>query len=132
MLCMKFDLVELCFVVCVGKLDEKIFEWDDCVLLGVVVVVGGYLGSYNMGDEIYGLLQQEVVDGKVFYVGIKLFDDQCVVINGGCVLCVIVLGDFVVQVQQCVYQLLIDICWDGSFSCSDIGWCVIECEKVNG
>lgn len=129
MLCMKFDLVEFCLVVCESKLDEKMFEWDECVFFGVVMVVGGYLGDYCIGDVIYGLLLEEVVGGKVFYVGIKLVDDEQVVINGGCVLCVIVLGYIVVEVQKCVYVLMIDIYWDDCFCWKDIGWCVIECEQ---
>ncbi|UMX86375.1 hypothetical protein MJ584_01915 [Klebsiella pneumoniae] len=35
-------------------------------------------------------------------------------------------GDSVAQAQQRAYQLLTDICWDGSFSRSDIGWRAIE------
>ncbi len=93
---------------------------------------GGYPGSYNTGDEIYGLPQQEVADGKVFHAGTKLSDDQRVVTNGGRVLCVTALGDSVAQAQQRAYQLLTDIRWDGSFSRSDIGWRAIEREKANG
>ncbi len=76
MLRMKSDLVELCLAACAGKLDEKTLEWDDRASLGVVVAAGGYPGSYNTGDEIYGLPQQEVADGKVFHAGTKLSDDQ--------------------------------------------------------
>ncbi|STW10865.1 phosphoribosylamine--glycine ligase [Klebsiella pneumoniae subsp. rhinoscleromatis] len=83
MLRMKSDLVELCLAACAGKLDEKTSEWDDRASLGVVVAAGGYPGSYNTGDEIYGLPQQEVADGKVFHAGTKLSDDQRVVTNGG-------------------------------------------------
>ena len=86
MLRMKSDLVELCLAACAGKLDEKTSEWDDRASLGVVVAAGGYPGSYNTGDEIYGLPQQEVADGKVFHAGTKLSDDQRVVTNGGRVL----------------------------------------------
>ena len=132
MLRMKSDLVELCLAACAGKLDEKTSEWDDRASLGVVVAAGGYPGSYNTGDEIYGLPQQEVADGKVFHAGTKLSDDQRVVTNGGRVLCVTALGDSVAQAQQRAYQLLTDIRWDGSFSRSDIGWRAIEREKANG
>ena len=132
MLRMKSDLVELCLAACAGKLDGKTSEWDDRASLGVVVAAGGYPGSYNTGDEIYGLPQQEVADGKVFHAGTKLSDDQRVVTNGGRVLCVTALGDSVAQAQQRAYQLLTDIRWDGSFSRSDIGWRAIEREKANG
>ncbi|STU55793.1 phosphoribosylamine--glycine ligase [Klebsiella pneumoniae subsp. ozaenae] len=82
----------------------------------MVVAAGGYPGSYNTGDEIYGLPQQEVADGKVFHAGTKLSDDQRVVTNGGRVLCVTALGDSVAQAQQRAYQLLTDIRWDGSLA----------------
>lgn len=65
--------------------------------MGVVLVVGGYFGSYNKGDEIIGFEDVVKLDGKVFYVGI-VFEDGKVVIVGGCVLCVIVLGYNVIEV----------------------------------
>ena len=132
MLRMKSDLVELCLAACAGKLDEKTSEWDNRASLGVVVAAGGYPGSYNTGDEIHGLPQQEAADGKVFHAGTKLADDQRVVTNGGRVLCVTALGDTVAQAQQRAYELLTDIHWDGSFSRNDIGWRAIAREKTNG
>lgn len=47
-------------------------EFDECVLVGVVFVVGGYLGSYDKGDVIIGFEEVVKLDGKVFYVGIVL------------------------------------------------------------
>ncbi len=52
---MKSDLVELCLAACEGKLDEKTSEWDERVLLGVVMAAGGYPGDYRTGDVIDGL-----------------------------------------------------------------------------
>lgn len=129
MLRMKFDLVEFCLAVCESKLDEKTFEWDERVFFGVVMVAGGYSGDYRIGDVIYGLSLEEVVGGKVFYAGIKLADDEQVVINGGRVLCVIALGYIVVEAQKRVYVLMIDIYWDDCFCRKDIGWRVIEREQ---
>ncbi len=87
MLRMKSDLVELCLAACAGKLDEKTSEWDDRASLGVVAPPAAIRAAAT-GDEIYGLPQQEVADGKVFHAGTKLSDDQRVVTNGGRVLCV--------------------------------------------
>jgi phosphoribosylamine--glycine ligase len=129
MLRMKSDMVELCLAACDGKLDEKTSEWDDRASLGIVVAAGGYPGSYATGDEIFGLPQEEAVDGKVFHAGTKLADDQRVVTNGGRVLCVTALGDTVAQAQQRAYELLTGIHWEGSFSRSDIGWRAIAREQ---
>ena len=129
MLRMKSDLVELCLAACAGKLDEKTSEWDDRASLGVVVAAGGYPGSYNTGDEIYGLPQQEVADGKVFHAGTKLSDDQRVVTNGGRVLCVTALGHTVAEAQKRAYALMTDIHWDDCFCRKDIGWRAIEREQ---
>lgn len=129
MLRMKSDMVELCLAACDGKLDEKTSEWDDRASLGVVVAAGGYPGNYATGDEIFGLPQEEAVDGKVFHAGTKLADDQRVVTNGGRVLCVTALGDTVAQAQQRAYELLTGIHWEGSFSRSDIGWRAIAREQ---
>ncbi|MDP1189043.1 phosphoribosylglycinamide synthetase C domain-containing protein, partial [Klebsiella pneumoniae] len=78
---------------CAVKLDEKTCEWDDRASLGVVVAAVCYQGSYNTGDEIYVLPQQEVADGYVFLAVTKLSDVQRVFTHGVRVLCVTALGD---------------------------------------
>lgn len=54
----------------------------------VMVVLGGYLEVYEKGKEIFGI--DVVKDFIVFYVGMVLKDGK-VVINGGCVIVVILL-----------------------------------------
>lgn len=56
--------------MCKGEFVGKMIEFDECVLVGVVFVVGGYLGSYDKGDVIIGFEEVVKLDGKVFYVGI--------------------------------------------------------------
>ena len=129
MLRMKSDLVDLCLAACDGKLDEKTSEWDERASLGVVIAAGGYPGSYSTGDEIHGLLLEEVADGKVFHAGTKLADDDRVLTSGGRVLCATALGHTVAEAQKRAYALMTDICWDGSFSRNDIGWRAIEREQ---
>lgn len=98
MVCLEFFLVLLVEVVLVKVLDKVEVIWDLCLIVGVVLVVGGYLGDYVKGEVIEGLVEVVVLDGKVFYVGIVLKDGQ-VVIFGGCVFCVIVIGESVFVVQ---------------------------------
>lgn len=83
-------MVELCCVIVAGELNIVDIEIDECLVVSVILVLGGYLGSYEKGKIIIGL---DVVSGSlVFYVGIKNVDDGCFVINGGCVLVIIFYG----------------------------------------
>lgn len=129
MLRLKSDLVALCLAACNGKLDEHTSQWDMRPALGVVVAAEGYPDSYRSGDEIFGLPQQVIPDGKVFHAGTRLTDDKRVVTHGGRVLCVTALGDTVTAAQQRAYQMLQGIRWEGSFSRKDIGWRAIAYEE---
>lgn len=127
MLCLQLDLVELVEVVIDGCLDQVEVQWDVCLLLGVVLVVKFYLEVLIIGDVIFGL-GDVLVSVKVFYVGMVLDVYGQVVSVGGCVLCVVVLGDSVCDVQMKVYVGVVKVSWVNEFYCNDIGWCVIVCE----
>jgi len=121
MLRLQSDLVDLCLAAVDGKLNTKDSVWDPRPSLGVVLAAGGYPGDYRTGDQIHGLPQEEIPDGKVFHAGTKMQDGQ-VVTNGGRVLCVTALGEDVAIAQQHAYMLVKRISWNGCFCRKDIGY----------
>jgi phosphoribosylamine--glycine ligase len=128
MLRMQSDLTAHCLAALEGKLDAEHTEWDPRASLGVVIAAGGYPSSYNKGDVISGLPQQEIEGEKVFHAGTAIQDDK-VVTAGGRVLCVTALGDSVAQAQQRVYELAEQISWEGSFYRKDIGYRAVAREQ---
>ena len=128
MLRMRSDLTAHCLAALEGKLDSEQTAWDPRASLGVVIAAGGYPSSYDKGDVISGLPQQEVEGEKVFHAGTAMQGDQ-VVTAGGRVLCVTALGDSVAQAQQRVYQLAEQISWKDSFYRRDIGYRAIAREQ---
>ncbi len=128
MLRMKSDLVELCSAAIDGKLDQCRSEWDDRASVGIVLAAGGYPGSYNKGDMISGLPEEETDGEKVFHAGTRLSGDQ-VVTNGGRVLCATALGNTVTEAQQRAYEVAGKIQWDGVFYRKDIAFRAIARER---
>ncbi|SFR46428.1 phosphoribosylamine--glycine ligase [Marinobacter gudaonensis] len=128
MLRMKSDLVELCSAAIDGKLDQCRSEWDDRASVGIVLAAGGYPGSYNKGDVISGLPEEETDGEKVFHAGTRLSGDQ-VVTNGGRVLCATALGNTVTEAQQRAYDVAGKIQWDGVFYRKDIAFRAIARER---
>lgn len=119
------------FVVVTGTFENVEVTWFDDFVVVVVMVVEGYLGLYVKGEKIINFDVVGVIDGvKVFYVGIVFDVDGDVVFSGGRVFGVIVYGFFIIEVVECVYEVVDVIEWLGGFICRDIGWCVIVCEKV--
>ncbi|WP_305371839.1 phosphoribosylamine--glycine ligase [Photobacterium leiognathi] len=128
MLRMQSDLVELCLAAIDGKLDTVESKWDPRASIGVVLAAGGYPASYNKGDVISGLPQQEVAGEKVFHAG-TTNNQGDIVTNGGRVLCATAMGDSVLEAQQCAYALAKQISWDGMFHRDDIGYRAIAREQ---
>ncbi|WP_419238262.1 phosphoribosylamine--glycine ligase [Photobacterium leiognathi subsp. mandapamensis] len=128
MLRMQSDLVELCLAAIDGKLDTVESKWDPRASIGVVLAAGGYPASYNKGDVISGLPQQEVAGEKVFHAG-TTNNEGDIVTNGGRVLCATAMGDSVLEAQQRAYALVKQISWDGMFHRDDIGYRAIAREQ---
>ncbi|PSV35301.1 MULTISPECIES: phosphoribosylamine--glycine ligase [unclassified Photobacterium] len=128
MLRMQSDLVELCLAAIDGKLDTVESKWDPRASIGVVLAAGGYPASYNKGDVISGLPQQEVAGEKVFHAG-TTNNQGDIVTNGGRVLCATAMGDTVLEAQQRAYTLAKQISWDGMFHRDDIGYRAIAREQ---
>ncbi|WP_305406502.1 phosphoribosylamine--glycine ligase [Photobacterium leiognathi] len=128
MLRMQSDLVELCLAAIDGKLDTIESKWDPRASIGVVLAAGGYPASYNKGDVISGLPQQEVAGEKVFHAG-TTNNQGDIITNGGRVLCATAMGDSVLEAQQRAYALAKQISWDGMFHRDDIGYRAIAREQ---
>ncbi|KJF95665.1 phosphoribosylamine--glycine ligase [Photobacterium angustum] len=128
MLRMQSDLVELCLAAIDEKLDTVESKWDPRASIGVVLAAGGYPASYNKGDVISGLPQQEIAGEKVFHAG-AANNNGNIVTNGGRVLCATAMGDTVLEAQQRAYTLAKQISWDGMFHRDDIGYRAIAREQ---
>lgn len=129
MLRTKSDIVELALAAIAGELEGREIESDPRPSIGVVLAAGGYPLSYNKGDIISGLPEENNSDEKVFHAGTKLDENGNVVTNGGRVLCACALGSSVTEAQVAAYKLVDRINWDNVYCRRDIGYRAIAREK---
>lgn len=128
MLRLRSDLAQLCLAALEQKLEQTTADWDPRASLGVVLAAGGYPESYNKGDVILGLPENEQEGQKVFHAGTKTVDGR-VVTNGGRVLCATALGNTVSEAQAAAYDLVKQINWQGVYYRDDIGYRAVAREK---
>lgn len=84
------DLVELCRATAAEELDSVEIEMDERAAASVILVSGGYPGSYEKGKVISGL--DKVEGSLVFHAGTREEDGQLLT-NGGRVLAITSYGD---------------------------------------
>ncbi|MDH3978134.1 MAG: phosphoribosylamine--glycine ligase, partial [Gammaproteobacteria bacterium] len=123
------DLVDLIDAAIDGTLNRQTAKWDPRVSLGVVLAAGGYPESYDKGDIISGLPDEERPTQKVFHAGTSNDGDN-VVTNGGRVLCAVALGDTTEQAQKSAYELVNEITWPNVFYRTDIGYRAVAREQA--
>lgn len=115
----KSDLVDLFEGVANGNLHEKELQTDPRTAVTVMVVAGGYPGSYEKGKTIQYL---EKVEGSVaFHAGTKMDGDQ-VVTNGGRVLAVSSVAETMEEALALSYKNARRIAFDKMYFRSDIGF----------
>lgn len=129
MMRLKSDLVEHCLAAIAGELDGAEAVWDERTALGVVLAAGGYPDSYNKGDVISGLDEDESDSNKVFHAGTSASDDD-IVTSGGRVLCAVGLGRNVTEAQARAYETVERIAWDNMYFRTDIGYRAVAREKA--
>lgn len=80
MLRIKSDFADLLVAAATGTLDKEIIETDQRAAATVMLVSGGYPGSYENGKTITGT--EKVTDSIVFHAGTKTSDGNVVTAGG--------------------------------------------------
>lgn len=115
----KTDLLDLLVAVTQKKLGKKSLETDSRTVCTIMLVSGGYPGSYEKGKEITGL------DGDyksiVFHAGTKSSNGK-VLTNGGRVLCITSFGEDMTAALARSYKTADQIHFEGKYYRKDIGF----------
>ncbi len=121
----KTDFVELMKATAEGHLAVTDIELDERIVSTVMLVSGGYPGSYEKGKEISGLDQVNGPDqdggSVVFHAGTKADGDQ-VVTSGGRVIAVSSFGSSMKEALEASYRNAEKIDFDGKYYRRDIGF----------
>lgn len=115
----KSDVLDLLVATANGTLNEVSYELDEQAATTVVMVAGGYPGSYAKGAEISGI--DAVNEAMVFHAGTKNSDNGEVVTNGGRILAVTGKGDSVAKALENSYNGIGKISWQDEYHRTDIG-----------
>lgn len=116
------DLVELCLAVSKGTLSAQTIELDERVVASVVLVAGGYPGSYKKGNEITGLIPHK--DGMIFHAGTRLQNGSTLT-NGGRVLTITSYGQSIEEAVESCRRKASEVNFDGVYYRRDIGFDLI-------
>lgn len=114
----KSDVVELFEHTAHGTLDRCTLSVDSRTAACVMMVAGGYPGSYEKDKVI--TLGEEMDDVKVFHCGTKMVDSQLVT-NGGRVICTTALAATLPEALLKSYNRAATIQWEGKYNRRDIG-----------
>jgi len=119
----KSDLVDLLYGAAVGQLKNQTYQVTDEFATTVVMVAGGYPGSYEKGKTISGL--EKGASSLVFHAGTKT-QGESVVTNGGRVLAITSFGATIQQALDKSYTTVSGIKWEGVNYRKDIGKDLID------
>ena len=115
----KSDLLDLFVAVAHKKLGKKSLETDPQTVCTVMLVAGGYPGTYKKGLEITGL--DKDFKSVVFHAGTK-FSEGKVLTNGGRVLSVTSYGNDMTEALARSYKTAEQIHFEGVCYRRDIGF----------
>ncbi|MDE5705873.1 phosphoribosylamine--glycine ligase [Muribaculum sp.] len=121
------DLVELMKAAAEGCLGDLELRHDPRTAVTVMMVSGGYPGSYGKGYEITGL--DKVTDSIVFHAGTSRDADGRVLTSGGRVLSVSSYGDSIADALARSYSSIGEIAFDHANFRRDIGRDLMAFEK---
>jgi len=118
------DLVDLMEASTAGTLDQVDFSIDPETATTVVMVSGGYPGSYAKGHTIQGI--DKVTNALVFHAGTKTGSKGEVLTNGGRVLAVTGKGNSVENALENTYNGVSQITWPDEYHRKDIGQDILK------
>ena len=113
------DLVDLCTSAYNGTLAKQEISISPQTAASIVVVSGGYPGSYEKGKAISGIDGHK--HGVIFHAGTKREKDQ-VSTNGGRVLAVTSFGDSISDAVDKSRVRAAQVAFDGAYFRRDIGF----------
>ncbi len=114
------DFLELMTAMHEQRLDQVKIEMDPRTALTVMLVSGGYPGSYRKGMPIAGIPEELAPDTLVFHAGTRHDADQLVT-NGGRVLACTAYGHDLEQARKGAYELARKISFEEMNYRRDIG-----------
>lgn len=115
----KSDFVELLKATGENRLNEMEVEFEEQTMTTVMMVSGGYPGSYEKGKEMTGL--SDVKDSILFHAGTK-FSGENTVTNGGRVIAVSSFGKNMKEALTLSYKNAEKVKYDGKYYRKDIGF----------
>ena len=113
------DMVELFNHIWNGTLDRATLKTNPQTAACVMMVAGGYPGSYPKGNIIQGV--ENVKGSLVFHAGTKRDANGQLLTNGGRVLCVTSFADNLEAALAKSYAAVNEISWEGCHYRRDIG-----------
>lgn len=113
------DVLALLTACAKGTLNEADCVTDNQAYATVVMVSGGYPGSYTTGEAISGI--DEVEGAFVFHAGTKTGEDGSVLTHGGRVLAITGKGDSLAKALENAYHGVEKISWKDEYHRTDIG-----------
>ncbi|MBK8502646.1 MAG: phosphoribosylamine--glycine ligase [Saprospiraceae bacterium] len=116
---LKNDLIDLCLATTKGHLADQKIQIDPSTVASIVMVAGGYPGSYEKGKAITGIEGHE--QGIIFHAGTKISGGS-IVTDGGRVLAVTSFGDTIEQAVNYSRQKAAEIHFEGAYYRRDIGF----------
>jgi phosphoribosylamine--glycine ligase len=118
---LKSDLFTLCWAATHSQLHDKSVEWDERVVVSVVLCAQGYPGPVKTGDSVNNYISDCPEDVKFFVSGATCHEQQ-IMTSGGRVLCISALGQTVHEAQSKALYWAKQVDWPGKFYRKDIGW----------